>query len=228
MSVLAFIFLSFSASASAPGYKEIDYCISISNIQEYNEYTFLLYEMIMGEYSVLDENACASFSKNSIATFYAIEKSKFNKTELGNTFEKHREYFSNNPDLISSAILIKSYNDVPETSPLISVEDSYAVLSIDSTLELESSVRFFNYADGTTKNETFYTSELRKSPQKDKELDEEDSPISADSQSWPENIELEPPEIKQKTFPYYIIYIAMPIAIIIAIIIFQIKRKKRF
>ncbi|MCZ3364296.1 MULTISPECIES: hypothetical protein [Methanobacterium] len=200
ISVISIFILSITspvvfADVIEPGMKEVKLYYTISNINKYPDYIFLIHGTPSPSYEIINSSEF-SFYKLSTVSIYAIKKSNFNETELSSNAHFYN-YFKNNPDIIRSNIKLDgSYKQVNINDPL---EKACVLLDINSingsTMEINKSKIIFTYTDGTSQEKIF----------KDQNITPEPSNKS--------NLALE------------LWYIVIPVLAIIAIVIIIISRK---
>lgn len=178
-----------------PGMKEVKFHYTISNIDKYPDYVFLIHGTPSPTYEIINSSEF-SFYKLSTVSVYAIKKTNFNETELSGS-ANFDSYFKNNPDIIKSNIKLDgSYKQVNINDPL---EKAHVILDITSingsTMEINKSKVIFTYTDGTSQEERFKNQNTTPEP------------------SNKSNLALE------------LWYIVIPILAIIAIVIIIISRK---
>lgn len=183
------------ADVIEPGMKEVKFYYTISNIDKYPDYVFLIHGTPSPTCEIINSREF-SFYKLSTVSIYAIKKSNFNGTELsGNA--NFDNYFKSNPDIIKSNIKLDgSYKQVNINDPL---EKAHVILDITSIngskMEINKSKIVFTYTDGTSQEETFKNQNTTPEP------------------SNKSNLALE------------LWYIVIPVLAIIAIVIIIISRK---
>lgn len=143
------------ADVIEPGMKEIKFYYTVSNIDKYPDYVFLIHGTPSPAYEIINSSEF-SFYKLSTVSIYAIKKSSFNEIELSSNTNLDN-YFKNNPDIIKSNVeLDGSYKQVSINDPL---EKAHVILDITSIngskVEINKSKVIFTYTDSTSQEETF-------------------------------------------------------------------------
>jgi len=85
-----------------PGQKGVSSCFSITNLESFPDYVFLVFDgEPMGGFSVMKSNTdCRGFYKFSSPSMFAIAKDKFDPAEIGDTLTAQQKYITTNPNLI--------------------------------------------------------------------------------------------------------------------------------
>jgi hypothetical protein len=145
ISVISIFILSITspvvfADVIEPGMKEVKLYYTISNINKYPDYIFLIHGTPSPSYEIINSSEF-SFYKLSTVSIYAIKKSNFNETELSSNAHFYN-YFKNNPDIIRSNIKLDgSYKQVNINDPL---EKACVLLDINSingsTMEINQNI----------------------------------------------------------------------------------------
>jgi len=167
--ICSFVFLNANtvlADLIVPGTKSIDFCYTISNINDYPNYVFLLHGIPSPSYEIIDSGQCFSFYKLSMTSLYAIQKTNFNEQELkGGNYTDIRNYFENDPRVIHSNIQLNSYGAVPENDPLNKVVTVLKIVSLnENNLVIQKSKIIYTYTDGTSEEKTFQSQDVVPEP----------------------------------------------------------------
>jgi len=152
-----------SADIIPVGYKGVGYCFEVSNIEDYQDYTFIAYfQEPMGGHKVIAEDDCVSFYKFSNPTIYAIKNSDFNEEDIGSEYENEKSYFNSNLNLLSSDIEIKSISTIPENDPRNKIIDVLEITSLsENNFALTKSKVVYTYTDTTTEEKTYTDQNVR-------------------------------------------------------------------
>ncbi|HLC52423.1 MAG TPA: hypothetical protein VJI98_04225 [Candidatus Nanoarchaeia archaeon] len=152
-----------SADIIPVGYKGVSYCFEISNIEDYQDYTFIAYfQEPMGGHKVISKEDCVSFYKFSNPIIYAIKNSDFNEADIGTEYEDEKLYFSSNPNLLSSNFEINSISTIPENDPKNKIVDVLEITSLsENNFVLTKSKVVYTYTDGTTEEITYTNQNTR-------------------------------------------------------------------
>jgi hypothetical protein len=158
--VLVLILALSSPNAAADmipaGYKTVNSCYEISNINNYSDYVFLRYEMPLTSLQIINPGDCFNFYKYNKVYIYAIKISDFNaeilhatqkdvsslpRPDIKNSIEKSQA--------ISSNVILRDYEIVPENDPLEKVVTVLEIVSINENgFEIRRSKMIRTYTDG--------------------------------------------------------------------------------
>lgn len=151
-----------SGDVILPDQKPVSWCYEISNIGQYPNYVFLYHEKRVGGHEIIKEGDCFSFYKNGKAKLYAIEKNKFNKSELDKKF-----FLENNSKLIDSNFTLNSFGAIDKDNPLEKIAVTLKILSLNKdNLKVQKSKVTYTYEDGTTEEKIFQKQDELPSPSK--------------------------------------------------------------
>ena len=166
---LIFVFTASMVSADliVPGTKSISYCFKISNVDEYPDYTFIVYfRNPVGGYEIIEQDECISFYKFSNPKIYAIKTSDFNEKDIGTNDIEEMDYFENNTKLIPSEIEIHSLSAVSLNDPVDGIADILEIISLDEdNLEIKYSKVQYTYFDKSTEELMYQEDDIRPEPQ---------------------------------------------------------------
>jgi hypothetical protein len=159
--IAVLVCISSLASASAdvinPGEKEVKLYYKITNINNYQDYIFLLHGNPSPSLILLNSNEF-SFYKFSTSTIYAAPKSEFNISELNNLNSTEQDNFiENNTKLIPSNLTLEgTYGMVNQASTLDKVVVELEITSLNQTaLQIKKTQAKYYYLDGSTKTVIF-------------------------------------------------------------------------
>ena len=139
-----------SADVIMPGYKEIDYCFKISNIDNYSEYTFIMYINVpLPTHEIIKQGECVDFYKLSSPRVFAIKSSDFDESKIDS--ENEQTYFESNFDLIPSDVEIDATDPVKKSDCREKVVEVFEVVSLsDDGFEMRKAKTITTFTDGTT------------------------------------------------------------------------------
>jgi len=149
------------------GFKGIDYCFQISNIDDYPDYTFIISPAIHPEgglwgHNVVEETECIRTYKISRPKLYAIKTVKFDESEIEPGYESINTYFESNRDLIKSDIEIKQVTAVPGNNPLTGMVDVLDIVHLsEDSLGVRKSKAIYTYEDGTREEKLYIDQDKR-------------------------------------------------------------------
>ena len=136
-----------------PYHKEVQVYYQIINIKDYPDYVFLLNGNPSPSFMVLNSSEF-NFYKLSIASIYAVEKSKYNQTQLENFNSTGlNNYFENSTDVIHSNLELQgSLEGLNSSNSLEKVVIELEITSLNQTqLVIKKTHMKFIYSDGSTK-----------------------------------------------------------------------------
>jgi hypothetical protein len=146
-----------SADVINPGEKEVKLYYQITNINNYQDYIFLLHGNPSPSLLLLNSSEF-SFYKFSTATIYAAPKSDFNISELNNLNSTEQDNFiENNAKLIPSNLTLEgTYGMVNQASTLEKVVVELEITSLNqSALQITKTRAKYYYLDGSTRTVNF-------------------------------------------------------------------------
>ncbi len=138
------------------GYKMVNSCYEISNINNYSDYVFLRYELPMTSLQIINPVDCFNFYKYNKVYIYAVKGSDFNaeilhatqrdasslpRPDIKNSIEKSQA--------ISSNVILRDYGIVPENDPLEKVVTVLEIVSLnENRFEIRRAKMIKTYTNG--------------------------------------------------------------------------------
>jgi len=148
------------------GEKTVFFNYEIVNMDEYDDYVFILYGRIIG-YHIIEPDESFNFYKFGEPWIYAVKSVDFDESEIENE-STWKDYFESNPKFIKSDITLHSiYDIVPKNNPLISAYIALEIVSLDENqLTIEKSKVTYTYTDGTTEEKPIISQDVLPQPSK--------------------------------------------------------------
>ncbi len=176
--VILFLFLiqNVNADIISPGDKPINYCIDISNLEQYDkDFQFLLpFEFSNSYRTVKRQTEKNCFIKGGrLNTIYAITTDDFTKNvdivegdSSDDTFKLPDDKTLSN-FIIKSGIKLNPISIVAKNDPLEKAIDVFEITKLDNkNFELKKSKVIYVYTDGTSEEKPYVSQEVRPEPSK--------------------------------------------------------------
>ncbi len=140
------------ADVLLPNQKAINYCFELTGMDAYPDYVFLAYfSRATGGHTTIDSGQCVSFYKLAIPMLYAMRKSLYATNPVPSDRQGETTYFTTNPNLIRSDIVIHHPGAVDKSNPVDGIVDVFHVASLDDrTLNVVPQNVRYTFADGKT------------------------------------------------------------------------------
>ena len=146
-----------------PGTKLIPVQYTLTNIDEYPDYVFLMYTFApMIRFSEIKPGEAVGGYKYSSANIYAIPASEYSKITIGDNDRNIKQFFENNPCLIQSNVQLTFLGkEVPSIDPLETQIINLEIQEItQAVLTLRLSSIHYRYSDGSIKKVPYPTTYL--------------------------------------------------------------------
>lgn len=149
------------------GEKTVFFNYEITNMDEYDDYAFILYGIVIG-YQIIEPDESFDFYKFGQPWIYAVKSVDFDESEIGENESTWKDYFETNPKFIKSDIQLRSiYDIVPKNDPLNSAYIALEIVSLDENqLTIEKSKVIYTYTDGTTEEKSIISQDVLPQPSK--------------------------------------------------------------
>ena len=147
------IAIASTASANPIPVDFINIRYHINNLDNYNDYIFLLYGEGILWYQTINpsDDFFTYFSWKNNASIYLVKASDFNESEIGDTQEAIKNYFTNNSKVIKSNIQLYDGYTVGESDPLNGIQINLDIRSLtESSLTFQLEKIIYYYDDGST------------------------------------------------------------------------------
>ena len=142
------------------GEKSASYSYILSNIDDYDNYVFLLYGTTnygpMTQPQIINSGDAIFFYKAVRPSIYAVKSTEFNESILYD-YDNFNNYFENDPTVLHSNIVLEPiYNIIPENDPLVSSQVILEITTLDDTqFDIKKTSIIFTYEDGSSEEKAF-------------------------------------------------------------------------
>lgn len=157
---------SVHADLIVPGTKSIISCYKVSNVGDYPDYVFLMYPVGVGAgYQTITSDSCLAFYKLVSPSIYAVKKTDFSESDIGENYTLQKNYFQNNSKVIHSDIQLTSYGSVQENDPLNKVDITLRIASLNNgNLDIQKSKIIYTYTDGSSEEKVYPSQDITPGP----------------------------------------------------------------
>jgi len=142
-----------SADVIPDNWLTIPICTKIENINLFPDYTFILFNQTPfdSRYLIVKQNECFDIKKSEHPELFAIKKTDFKLSDIGENTVARNKYFKTNPKLIKSDLLFYPSIYAPTSDPRSAITDILTIQTIsDAKLNIIHSKAINYYVGGTS------------------------------------------------------------------------------